>query len=99
MSFDPEWREIYLGTLRRDGFSAVCPHDVPSASKVDIQYKCKEEEESSTSAAHAGEEGGTSGAISSVVAVTSAKWCPLENCTVLVLGKKTLIFFSIYLMR
>lgn len=78
VSFDPEWREIYLGTLRRDGFSAVCPHDVPTASKVDLQY-------SRTAIAEAPAEGMEGGG-SVVVAVTAAKWCPLENCTVLVLG-------------
>ncbi len=74
VSFDPEWREIYLGTLRRDGFSAVCPHDVPAAAKVDVQYQREAEDN------NGGEQGG-------VVAVTCAKWCPLENSTVLVIGK------------
>ena len=67
VSFDSEWKEIYLGTSRRDTFSAICPNKVPKATKFDLQYK---------SSKHA----------SDTVVITSAKWCPMDNCTVLVLG-------------
>ena len=65
VSFDANWNEIYVGTVRRDVFSAVCPNPVPKASKVDVHYRAK---------------------ASGVVVITSAKWCPLDSCTVLVLG-------------
>ena len=37
VSFDAEWNEIYVGTARRDVFSASCPNPVPKASRVAIQ--------------------------------------------------------------
>ena len=69
VSFDSEWKEIYLGTSRHDTFTAVCPNNVPKAAKFDLQYK---------SGKHAGD----------TVVITSAKWCPMDNCTVLVLGSQ-----------
>ena len=73
VSFDSEWKEIYLGTFRRDNFSAMCPNNVPSASNVKVKYVGKTED--------------------TTVTITSAKWCPLDNCTVLVLGKNIFQFF------
>ena len=28
VSFDSKWKEVYLGTARRDRFIAVCPNEV-----------------------------------------------------------------------
>ena len=74
VSFDSEWKEIYLGTIRRNHFSAFCPHNVPNA--VSIDYKWLHQDE------------GPDAENSSIVSLTVSKWCPLENCTVLVLGSQ-----------
>ena len=40
ISFDSEWREVYLGTVRRGRFVGVCPNEVPGgAAKVEVEYK------------------------------------------------------------
>ena len=68
VSFDSEWKEVYLGTIRRESFTAICPNDVPKAvAKVEVHYKER--------------------ATNEPVVLTSAKWCPMENCTVLVVGR------------
>ena len=75
VSFDSEWREIYLGTVRRNHFTAFCPNDVSTA--VNIDFKWVHEDEGPEAAEQ-----------SSIVSLTVAKWCPLEHCTVLVLGSQ-----------
>ena len=74
VSFDSEWKEIYLGTIRRNHFSAFCPNSVPNA--VSIDYKWLHQDE------------GPDAENSSIVSLTVSKWCPLENCTILVLGSQ-----------
>ena len=34
VSFDADWSEIYIGSSRRDTFTALCPNNVPEAAKV-----------------------------------------------------------------
>ena len=65
-----------------DNFTATCPNAVENASNIDISWSDKEfdgdaEEDS--------EEDGQ--APPTPAELTCAKWCPLENCTVLVLGE------------
>ena len=77
VSFDADWREIYLGTVRRNHFTAFCPNpnDVPTTT-ANIHFKWLHEDE------------GPEAEQNSIVVITVAKWCPLENCTVLVLGSQ-----------
>ena len=40
ISFDSEWREVYLGTVRRANFVGICPNEVPGgAAKVEVEYR------------------------------------------------------------
>ena len=68
VSFDSDWKEIYLGTVRKDVFSAFCPNGVAAKDKncFEVQYRSQGDE---------------------TIVITTAKWCPLQNCTILVLGK------------
>ena len=43
VSFDSEWKEIYLGTIRRNHFSAFCPHNVPNAVSIDYKWLHQDE--------------------------------------------------------
>ena len=43
VSFDGDWKEIYLGTVRKNHFTAFCPNEVSSA--VDIDFKWMHEDE------------------------------------------------------
>ena len=74
VSFDSDWKEIYLGTIRRNHFSAFCPHNVPNAVSIDFKWLHEDE--------------GPDAENSSIVTLTVSKWCPLENCTVLALGSQ-----------
>lgn len=80
VSFDADWKEIYMGTVRRNHFTAFCPNDVPTAVNIDFKWLHEDEEENGAS------NSGSNSEQSSVIVLTLAKWCPLENCTVLVLG-------------
>ncbi len=71
VSFDSDWKEVYLGTVRRDSFNASCP---ANDGKVNVKYAPKE-------------------ATSAILPLTAAKWCPLDNCTVLVVASKKGIQF------
>lgn len=75
VSFDSEWNEIYLGSVRRDHFTAFCPNPVDSAVAIDFKWKpsCGGDVEVDCQ---------------QPVTITVAKWCPMENCTVLVLGSQ-----------
>ena len=67
VSFDADWKEIYVGVARKDIFTAECPNNVPDAAKVAVKYQTKERENT---------------------IISTAKWCPMENCTLLVLGSQ-----------
>ena len=55
--------------------AAFCPNDV-STTTANIDFKWMHEDE------------GPEAEQNSIVVITVAKWCPLENCTVLVLGSQ-----------
>ena len=74
VSFDADWKEIYLGTVRRNHFTAFCPNDVESAIEIDFKWMHEDE--------------GPEAEQNSIVVITMAKWCPLDQCTVLVLGSQ-----------
>ena len=74
VSFDADWKEIYLGTVRRNHFTAFCPNDVESAVEIDFKWMHEDE--------------GPEAEQNSIVVITMAKWCPLDQCTVLVLGSQ-----------
>lgn len=38
VSFDSDWREVYIGTVRRNMFIGVCAHE--ALKKPDIVVKC-----------------------------------------------------------
>ncbi len=38
VSFDSDWREVYLGVVKRDVFAATCVNSVPSAAQVRVTY-------------------------------------------------------------
>ena len=38
VSFDADWKEIYIGTVRRNHFTAFCPNDVPNAVNIDFKW-------------------------------------------------------------
>jgi len=67
VSFDGDWKEIYVGVARRDIFTAECPNNVPEAAKVTVKYQAKDKENA---------------------IISTSKWCPMENCTLLVLGSQ-----------
>ena len=67
VSFDAEWKEIYVGVARKDIFTAECPNNVPDAERVTVKYQSKDKENA---------------------IISSAKWCPMENCTLLVLASQ-----------
>ncbi len=77
VSFDSEWNEIYLGTSRRNHFTAFCPNNVANAINIDFKWK----DDDKIHAASVGDD-------PTGVNLTVAKWCPMENCTVLVLGSQ-----------
>ena len=43
VSFDSEWKEIYLGTIRRNHFSAFCPNSVANAVSIDYKWLHQDE--------------------------------------------------------
>ena len=46
VSFDSEWREIYVGLVRKDLFTGECPNnDVSKAAKISVKYKTKDRPE------------------------------------------------------
>ena len=76
--------------LFTDNFTATCPNAVENACNIDINWRDKEP-------------GGRDGKLEEEedadddgqgppppAELTCAKWCPLENCTVLVLGKQSI---------
>ena len=67
VSFDADWKEIYVGVVRKDTFTAECPNNVPEAAKVTVKYQAKDKENA---------------------IISTSKWCPMENCTLLVLGSQ-----------
>ena len=67
VSFDADWKEIYVGVARKDIFTAECPNNVPEAAKVTVKYQTKDRENA---------------------IISTSKWCPMENCTLLVLGSQ-----------
>ena len=68
VSFDADWKEIYVGVARKDIFTAECPNNVPDAAKVMVKYQTKDKENTAI--------------------ISTSKWCPMENCTLLVLGSQ-----------
>ena len=43
VSFDSEWREVYIGYVRKDLFTGECPNsNVSNAAKISVKYKTKE---------------------------------------------------------
>ena len=64
--------KCYVAKISRVKFSIMFYTKVENASHIDLRWN-----NGATS-----ETEGTSNA-----SITTAKWCPLENCTVLVLGK------------
>ena len=34
VSFDSDWKEVYLGTIRRNHFTAFCPNEVSTAVNI-----------------------------------------------------------------
>ena len=43
VSFDSEWREVYVGYVRKDLFTGECPNsNVSNAAKISVKYKTKE---------------------------------------------------------
>ena len=43
VSFDSEWREVYVGYVRRDVFTGECPHSsVSNAAKISVKYNTKD---------------------------------------------------------
>ena len=74
VSFDADWREVYVGTSKGDSFSALCPNDIGGTTpKIKVQYQ-KTNSETDPRVEQA------------PVTITCAKWCPMDSCTVLVLG-------------
>jgi len=67
VSFDADWKEVYIGCVRKDSFTAICPNNVPNTANVHVRYRAKDRE-------HA--------------IISCAKWCPMESCTLLVLGSQ-----------
>ena len=45
MSFDADWREIYVGYARRDTFTGECPNPVPGAVRVTVRYQARDRPE------------------------------------------------------
>ena len=45
VSFDSEWREVYLGYIRKDVFTGECPNDVTNAAKIRVKYDTKDRPE------------------------------------------------------
>ena len=37
MSFDADWKEVYIGASKKDSFTAVCPNNIPESVEV-IKY-------------------------------------------------------------
>jgi len=68
VSFDADWTEIYVGSSRRDKFTAVCPNNVPEAANVSVKFKVQDDRDTAI--------------------ISTSKWCPMENCTLLVLGSQ-----------
>ena len=75
VSFDSEWNEIYLGTTRRNRFTAFCPNEVTNAVNIDFKWNLDINDPANQDEATG-------------VTLTVAKWCPMENCTILVLGSQ-----------
>ena len=72
--FDDLFSQTFLGTVRKNHFTAFCPNDVPSAIQIDFKWMHEDE--------------GPEAEQNSIVVLTMAKWCPLDQCTVLVLGSQ-----------
>merc|ERR1719150_1619783 len=68
VSFDAEWREVYIGYVRKDLFTGECPNNVTDAAKISVKYATKNRPENAV--------------------ISAAKWCPMESCTLLVLGSQ-----------
>ena len=45
VSFDSEWREVYIGYIRKDVFTGECPNDVNNAAKISVKYNTKDRPE------------------------------------------------------
>ncbi|XP_023335080.1 WD repeat-containing protein 54 [Eurytemora carolleeae] len=67
VSFDSDWKEVYIGASKKDSFTAVCPNNIPQCAEVSVRYVCKNKENAR---------------------ISCSKWCPMENCTILVLGSQ-----------
>ena len=79
VSFDANWQEIYVGALRGDNFSAVCPNQIPNAADIEVSWN-------GVNSAPAADEENDPEIQGMSAMLTSAKWCALEDCTILVLG-------------
>ena len=82
------------GIFRADNFTATCPNPVENAVAVDMVWSGKSRLQEASAAADmsTNDKEATSSVSESQTAksaaeLTCAKWCPLENCTVLVLGE------------
>ena len=83
------------GIFRADNFTATCPNPVENAVAVDMVWsgKSRLQEASAAAADMSTNEKEATSSVSetqtakSAAELTCAKWCPLENCTVLVLGE------------
>lgn len=45
VSFDSEWREVYVGYIRKDVFTGECPNEVNNAAKISVKYDTKDRPE------------------------------------------------------
>ena len=46
VSFDSEWKEVYVGYVRKDVFTGECPHSgVTNAAKISVKYNTKDRPE------------------------------------------------------
>jgi hypothetical protein len=70
-----------MGASRRDRFAAVCPNNVPEAGTVGRHCTALHCTTLQVSVKYS-----VSGERDHAV-ITCSKWCPMENCTLLVLGR------------